>query len=1002
MSVGAPLTGRRDATAPGRRAAIATIEAHLPFLDTLAARLGAVTGDDPLALARITVLLPTRRACRSLAEAFLRRSEGRPLLLPRMQPVGDLDAEDLALLADEGEAADLELPPAIPGLRRRLRLARLVRAAKGGLLPGQAAMLAGALVRFLDEAQTEGADFANLARLVPEDYAAHWQDILKFLGIVTEHWPAMLSELGALDPADRRNRVLALQAERWRQNPPADPVIAAGLTGGVPAVAALMAEVATLPTGTVVLPGLDRGATEEVWAAIRTDPGHPQHLLAVFLDRMEMAPAAVEAWAFPGVAGGPPARIALAAAALLPAELTERWRDAGGIEHAALAGLRRIDCAGPQEEAQVIALLLRQHLEQKPGATAALVTPDRALARRVAGELERWGIEIDDSAGVPLNKTPPGVFLRLLLDLVAEQAAPVALLAALKHPLAAGGLAIEEFRALLRQLERTVLRGVRPAPGFTGIADALPAERSEERDFLARLQRRLLPLWEAAARREVPLRDLVASHIAAAEAMAASAEEPGAERLWRGEAGEAAGQFMAELLAAAEDHPAIDGGDYPALFESLLAGPVVRPRYGRHPRLAIWGLLEARLQRADLMVLGGLNDGVWPADPAEDPWMSRPMRRSFGIAPPERRIGLSAHDFLMALGAPEVVLTRATRVAGTPTLPSRWLLRLDTVLRAAGLEAALTRGPESRRPLAWQALLDRPHLEERGRVEPPAPQPPVAARPRALSVTEIETWMRDPYAIYAKHILRLRALEPLDAEPAARERGIFIHDALDAFVSRFPRELPADAEAQLLDCGRRAFGAFLSRPAIWAFWWPRFERIARWFLATERERRAGLYGLASETRGTLALAAPAGTFTLRAKADRIERRADGLVIADYKTGTVPTGPTVAQGLAPQLPLEAAIAMAGGFADVPPATIAALEYWRLSGLATPGEIQDIAPGDEAALVAAARAGLVDLVTRFDDPATPYRAAPVARNAPHFSDYAHLERVKEWRGAEEEEE
>ena len=981
------------------RAAVATIEAHLPFLDTLAARLGAETRDDPLALARITILLPTRRACRALAEAFLRRSDGKPLLLPRLEPVGDLDAEDLAFLADEGEAADLELPPAIPGLRRRLRLARLVRAAKPDLLPGQAAMLAGALVRFLDEAQTEGADFANLARLVPEDLAIHWQDILRFLGIVTDVWPALLAELGALDPAERRNRVLALQAERWRTSPPADPVIAAGLTGGVPAVAALMAVVARLPNGTVVLPGLDRGAPEDVWAAIRADPGHPQHLLAAFLERIEMTPAEVEAWEMPGLAAGPRARIELAAEALLPAGLTERWRHAGRFGRASLAGLRRLDCAGPQEEAQAIALLLREHLERRPGATAALVTPDRALARRVAAELRRWGIEIDDSAGVPLNKTPPGVFLRLVLDLVAEAAAPVPLLAALKHPLAAGGLATEDFRATLRDLEQAALRGVRPAPGLRGIADALAPDRAEERAFLARLERRLTPLVDGMAARDLPLRDLVAAHITVAESLAESAEEPGAARLWRGEAGEAAGQFMAELLAAAEDYPALDGTDYPALFESLLAGSVVRPRFGRHPRLAIWGLLEARLQRADLMVLGGLNDGVWPADPAEDPWMSRPMRHAFGIAPPERRIGLAAHDFMMALGAPEVVLTRAARVAGTPTLPSRWLLRLDTVLRAAGLESALTQSPESRQPLAWQALLDRPLPGESRRVAAPAPCPPLAARPRALSVTEIETWMRDPYAIYAKHILRLRTLEPLDAEPAARERGTFIHDALDEFVTRFPRGLPADAEAVLLDCGRRAFKEFLSRPAIWAFWWPRFERIARWFLATERERRPLLQSLVSEAKGTLALALPRGEFTLRAKADRIERGGDGLVIIDYKTGVVPSGVEVAQGLAPQLPLEAAIAAAAGFAGVPGADIAALEYWRLSGLATAGEIKKIAAGAEAAaLAAAARAGLAELVARFDEPTTAYRAVPVARNAPRFSDYAHLERVKEWRAGD----
>ena len=983
------------AEAAGVRASVVTIPAHLPFLDTLAARLLADARGDPLVLSRTTVLLPTRRAGRSLSEAFLRRSGGKPLLLPRLIPVGDLDAEELAFLTDEAGAEGLDLPPAIPEPRRRLLLTRLVMAWNRELRPGQAAMLARALARFLDEAQTEGAGFGKLAELVPEELAQHWQRVLEFLRIVTEHWPRMLEERGALDPAERRNRVLQAQTEAWRAAPPADPVIAAGITGGVPAVAALMETVARLARGVVVLPGFDRAVDDEDWQAILADPAHPQNLMAGFLQRLEIAPASVGVWEAPDVAAGPRARVALLATALLPASRTERWRGTA-VEAQALGGLRRLDCAGPQEEAQAVALLLRERAEHRDGGTAALVTPDRGLARRVAAELKRWKIEIDDSAGVPLNKTPPGMFLRLLLDLVDSAAAPVPLLAALKHPLAAGGLAPEEFRARVRALEITVLHGVRPAPGLEGIEAALQGEAAEERAFLARLRLRLAPLIEAMAAPEVELRTLVAGHVAAAEALAASAEEPGERRLWRGDDGEATSALMAELLAGSDEFPRLRCGDYPALFESILAGSVVRPRWGRHPRLFIWGLLEARLQRADLMILGGVNEGAWPSDPAEDPWMSRPMRRGFGIAPPERRIGQAAHDFVQAMGAPEVVLTRAQRERGAPTLPSRWLLRLEAVLRAAGRADALT---AERTALAWQAALDRPPPEERLRMRAPEPRPPVEARPRSLSVTSIEAWMRDPYAIYARHILRLEALDRIDAEPDARERGIFIHQALDAFVRLFPQALPGDAEARLLELGREKLGALLTRPGIWAFWWPRFESIARWFLAEEQQRRAGLAGIATEVKGAHVVGGPRGEFTLRATADRIERRGGDLVIVDYKTGTVPRPAEVDRGLSPQLSLEAAIAEAGGFAGVPRGTVVALEYWRLSGLATAGEIKAVAKGDDVArLIARALAGLKDLVSRFDDPATPYLAVPVPENAPRYSDYAQLERVKEWRASE----
>jgi len=974
------------------RPAVFTIASDLPFLDALVAGLLAQTGHDPLALARQTVLLPTRRASRALREAFLRASGGKALLLPRLVPVGDVDAEELVFLGEDaaGEAS-FDIPPAVPELRRQLLLTRLVlgwgRArGSGPLTAGQAAPLARELARFLDEVQSEGCDLARLASLVPANYAEHWQESLAFLAILTEHWPQLLAEVGCLDPAERRNRVLAAQAEAWRRQPPRYPIIAAGITGGVAAVADLLAVVAGLPNGAVVLPDIDRAIDAESWSEIAADPAHPQHLPARLLRRLEIEPADLRPWPAATFPGGRSMRRRLVAEALRPAAESHRWRGLAGLDATALDGLMRLDCPGPQEEAAVIALLLRQRLEQ-PGDTAALVTPDRGLARRVAAELRRWDIEIDDSAGVPLNKTPPGIFLRLVLDLARESLAPLPLLAALKHPLAAGGMAPEAFRALVRRLEIAALRGPRPAPGSAGLRAALESKHRDLGAFIDRLEAALAPLLAVLTQAEAPVRTLVAAHIAAAEALAASAEESGAARLWCEAAGEAAAEFLAELLQAADSLPPLDGAGYQALFEALLAGPVVRPRFGRHPRLAIWGLLEARLQHADLLILGGLNEGVWPPQAESDPWLSRPMREEFGLPPPERRVGAAAHDFAQALGARSVVLTRATRVEGAPTVPSRWLLRLDTVLRAAGLEGRLGAATE---PLGWQAA-------EHIAVPPPEPRPPVAARPRKLSVTQVETWMRDPYAIYARVILRLAALEPIDADPGVAERGNFIHAALDNFVRAFPDALPADAERQLLTLGAAAFGAALDRPGVRAFWWPRFERIARWFVAFEGERRGSLHEIRSEIKGRLMLDGPAGPFELTAKADRLDRQRDGgLVLIDYKTGLVPSAKDVELGFSPQLPLEAAIATGGGFAGVAAAPVAALEYWRLTGGDPPGEV--IAPAKDGgglqALVAEALQGLSDLVARFDDAHTPYRAVPRPEKAPRYSDYAHLARVKEW--------
>ena len=1019
-----------------------TIAPDRPFLATLARGLIALSGDDPLLLSRMTVLLPTRRAARSLREAFLRLTAeggdpGTPLLLPRLRPIGDLDGDEIAV--GEADDATLAVPPAIPELRRRLLLTRLVlgwSAARDAtsLLPGQAAALAAALARLLDAAASEDASFDKLRDLAPEEFAEHWQLVLDFLEILPRLWPPILAAEGALDPADRRNRLLRRQARLWREAPPQAPVIAAGLMGGIPALSDLLSAVAWLDQGAVILPGIERTCGPEEWELIAQEPSHPQHLMALLLRDLELAPEEVCAWpprrppslgralanppppnplptpppssplpnpppqAGEGRAGvgaeearkgtgGRERRLRLVAQALRPAASSDCWRDLPTESEDALAGVSRYECVSPQDEGATIALLLRRALET-PGMTAALVTPDRELARRVAAELRRWDIDIDDSAGVPLSRTPPGAFLRLVLDLADSALAPVPLLAALKHPLAAGGLAPEMFRERARRLEAAI-RGPRPAPGFAGIRATLAGkDLAQSRGFVDRLETCLGHLAALIGRDAAPLADLVAAHVAAAERLAATDSETGVARLWREAAGEAAARFCHELIDAAADFPPLPGRHYAALFEALAAGTVVRPNFGRHPRLAIWGLVEARLQQADLLVLGGLNEGTWPGPAAYDPWMSRQMRREFGIALPERAIGIAAHDFAQALGAPAVTLTRATRREGVPTVPSRWLLRLDTVLRAVGLEDAL--GPE---PEIVAAATQHDQPARRCPSPPPEPRPPLAARPRQLSVTQIEMWIRDPYAVYARHILKLKALEELDEDPGRAELGINVHEALSEFIKRHPYGLPLFPEEELIAIGRECFGPILSRPGVWAFWWPRFERIARWFVATERVRGGDIVESLVECRGTLEILARGGPFTITAIADRIDRMRTGeLVLIDYKTGALPSKREIETAIAVQLPLEGAIARDGSFAGLR-GVAAALEYWRLPGGDPAGVRSPIATDDPLALIERVLAEIRGLIDCFDDPRTPYLAVPDPRLKPRFSDYFHLERLGE---------
>jgi len=970
-------------------AGVYTIHPDNSFVDTLAKGVLAEAGDTPQALLEYTILLPTRRACRALRDAFLRASNGSALLLPAMRPLGDVDEEEL-VLQELPEGADFELPPIIPGLRRRLLLARLIlgwESPAGPVTVDQASRLAAELEKLLDHVQTERISFDGLANLAPETYAEHWQKVLDFLRILTDHWPKIVAEEGGIDAATRRNRLLENLAELWSANPPPGRIIAAGSTGTIPATADLLATVAALPNGQIILPGLMYDPSS--WEAIQADQSHPQFNLARLLDRLNVSPEDVETWG--GSAASP--RTALIAEVMRPAETTQAWRALSGIPDAALDNVQRIDCTDSAEEAGVIALMLR-HALQIPGKTAALITPDRGLARRVAAELRRWDIEIDDSAGMNMALTAPGSFLRLILGMVGSGFAPAPLLSVLKHPLAAAGTSTAKLRRDARQLERMALRGTRPGAGIDGLRAALGTHEDSDisavSELIGRLETITAPLVSAFTTGPQLLGDLLAAHIAVAEGLAAVDSEQGTERLWAGDSGEALSQFIAELRDAANLLKPIPPVSYAPLLESLMAGRAVRPRFGSHPRLAILGLLEARLQHADLVVLGGLNEGIWPPDPQPDPWLSRPMRDSFGLPLPERRIGLTAHDFVQAFAAPEVVLTRAAKNEGQPSVPSRWLTRFDAVLRSADAEDALV-ATESEWCDLW-ALLNKP--DRPITLAPAAPCPPISARPRLLSVTQVETWMRDPYSIYARHILQLRPLEPIDADPGAADRGSFIHVALDRFVAANPEKIPPNALQQLLSFGEAAFGASLGRPTVRAFWWPRFVRVAHWFLAQEAKRRGDIVRSASEIRGRLTIEGPEGLFTLSAIADRVDTLlSGGYEIIDYKTGAIPRQSDVNLGFSPQLGLEAAILCAGGFDAVPAGPVARLAYWRLSGGETPGKEHPL-PGDANALSLAALDGLRDLVTIFDDPNTPYAATPRPEWAPRYNDYAHLARILEW--------
>ncbi len=1033
-----------------------------PFLHTEISALvdgRLVAGFDarahPERLADATLYLPTRRAGRMAREVFLDVLQSDAVMLPRIVALGSVDEDELEF-SDDGQLGGPEaslLPPKLEDLARRLTLAQLVAAwAKrqpASLVVGSPAStlaLAGDLARLMDDMVTRGVGWDALDGIVPDDLDIYWQHTLAFLKIAKENWPAHLVQIDRMEPAARRDLLIAMEASRLKARQ-RGPVIAAGSTGSMPATAKFLHAIAQLPQGAVVLPGLDTNLDDGAWnsiggaiaagdlAATPAAWSHPQFALHGLLTQFGIKRKDVEPLAAPA----PHGREVLMSEAMRPATSSEKWHtqlaDKTVAQRIASAtdNLTLVEAANPEMEALAIAVAMREARELNR--TAALVTPDRALARRVMASLGRWDLAFDDSGGDSLMDTPAGIFARLAAQTVADELAPPALLALLKHPLLRLGQAQGAIAKTVGDLELALMRGPRPAAGSTGLAQ----DFARFRDELGRLQRKepsaihhsepraqledadlddvqalianltaaLKPLEDLRRGKLHDLMEFAARHYDALKTL--TTDDKGVYLAFEDADGGALSKAFDDLFQTVDPSPedskpsasglTLTLGDYPDVFETTFGDRIVR-RPQSSASLRIYGPLEARLTECDRVILGGLVEGVWPPAPRVDPWLSRPMRHQLGLDLPERRIGLSAHDFVQLLGTKEVILTRAAKVGGAPAVASRFLHRIEAVAGKDLWSRIKERGDIYVR---YANELDRPHRVVP--VERPEPKPDVELRPLSMSVTEIEHWLRDPYTIYAKRILNLIPLDPVDMPLTAADRGSAIHEALGEFTARFATELPDDVAGALREIGSTHFAPLMDRPEARALWWPRFLRIANWFAGWEHERRHAVSRVDAETSGRITIPVEDGrVFTLSARADRIEHLGnETFALLDYKTGNPPSGKQVYLGLSPQLTLEAAILRSGGFRDIPGGgSVSQLVYVKLSGnnpagdervlelkanRSDPDQLPDDAADD-------ALRELTALVRRYRNKSEPYSSVVLTMWSNRYGTYDDLARIKEW--------
>lgn len=924
---------------------------------------------DPAALMGAEVFVNTRRLQRRVTDLL---QTGAPRVLPKIRLITDLARDPIYD----------DLPPAVAPLRRRLELTALVARlleAEPDLAPKSSLFaLSDSLASVMSEMFDEGVLPDALERLDVSDDSGHWARALNFLRIAVQF--SKTAESGP-DPAERSRSAVLAQIARWTLDPPQHPIVIAGTTASRGTTALLTQAVAGLPQGAVILPGFDTQMPKAIWGQLdtaMTGEDHPQFRFARLAQALDLDPAELPQWTSTPAPSAD--RNALVSLALRPAPVTDGWRaEAPNLKNVATAtqNLTLIEAPSPRIEAEAIALRLRQAAFD--GVTTALITPDRVLTRQVAAALSRWDLHPDDSAGMPLHLSPPGRLLRETAAFLAQIPTAQGVISLLKHPLTHSGEDRGDHLRWSRELELSIRRNGPPYPGRDDIM-----RWSQDRDESARWALWLAQLLDQVCPETAHLQDHVTRHIAFTEILAAGAET-GSGGLWDAAAGRAALQIMTSLRDHADAGTHMTGADYAALLMSVLQGEDVHDRDAGHPHILIWGTLEARVQSADMVILAGLNEGSWPEMPGADPWLNRHMRAQAGLLLPDRRIGLAAHDFQQAIAAKEVWLTRSIRSEEAETVASRWVNRLTNLM--AGFDAGRACLDQMRaRGAQWIAMaqsLGRPS-EPVLPAPRPSPRPPVAARPKRLRVTDISQLLRDPYAIYAREVLRLAPVNPLVMDADARVKGIAIHGILEQFVRDHDPMAP-DAKQRLLELTDRVLQDNCPWPTARVLWRAQMARNVDAILADEIRRRADIDTVHVERMGEIAV----NDIVLRGRADRIDVLRDGrAVIYDYKTGKPPTVDQQ-KTLDKQLLVEAAMVEQGAFQDVGSPKVARAEYLQI-GAAVASVAAPLAdhPPDRV------WADLHALFGNWADPAQGYTARMAAQTRSFGTDFDHLSRYGEW--------
>ncbi len=959
---------------------IYNISATESFLDVLAEGIiRRYAAQDLNELSKILVLLPNKRSCTGLREAFLRQTKGKPVLLPKIRPVGDIDSEEIFITSEI-----FDIPEPVPAIKEKFILAKLImewqKENQGGDIKNytedQALFLAGELRSFLHDLQRENIPFTSLGNIVPDELAKHWQITMDFLYSLVEKWGYVQKKEGFISSVEFQKKLTKKQIELWRDNPPEYPVIIAGSTGSIPATSELIKEVLSLKKGAVILPALDTFCSSDYWKSI--DKSHPQYAIKNLLSFLSVSREDVANWS-DGCDDNE--RLRVASEVLSPPEVIKEWFDLS--DKKGFEGISILEASDIQEEAEVISLAIREKLENKD-CNIAVITHSRDISRRIISIMEKWGIKANDSAGIPISETSIGIFLRLIADVPAGKYDPITLLSLLKNPFTEIGESKFQCRKYARELEKKFLRGIRKYDNIDSLCEVILSKNETDLYKWLMELRNIINKFELLLSKEkVSLRELIENHIKCCENISVGDNKN--NLLWSGHEGKFIYEFLNDVISYSDDFGVIDPKFYPAFFSNLLSSILYRPAYGFHPRVSILSPIEARLHRFDFTIFADLNEHSWPKKYAFS-WMGDSMREKIGLTTSEEKQGLSAHDFYSHFCSPEILLCRSKKKMSETTVSSRWLLRLQALAEKLNIKNI----KEDCFLAKAAKIIKIPSNFEY--LKPPSPSPDIAFRPFSVSVTQVGKLVENPYEVYTKLILKLTNLREINEDPESAEFGSLVHKAIEIYL----REYKDGTREEFLNAGRKAFSEYKNNHSILNIWQSRFEEIADYFVFYEKERRKNANKVFAEQEGKHEFSFNDGKLSIKTRVDRIEVSPSGNVcIADYKTGSLPSISDVKVGIAPQLSLESLIFEKGGFAsiinlDKEQPKVDNLVYIKLFGNK---KIEEKNIKNET-VIKIAENGILKLINYFYNKQNPYYSYPYGRGNYFYDEYDHFSRYDEW--------